>query len=150
MTISLGNVAFAQNDDQILNANNEEIKNFVSSYFGVVDRSLSELSIDPELSNYYDTKDCLEYIAIDTTIQHRQLQISDLRYSDYQTTLSFEDISYDGKLFNIVVDKNTDMYFNCFKGEPSTIYERHMIAIAKSGKDTFKIVTDDYGDEIKD
>lgn len=150
MIIRLGIVAFAQNDKQIFSADNEEVKSFVSSYFALVDKSLSELSIDPKLSNYYESENSLEYIAIDTTIQHRQLQISDLRYSYYQTILSFEHISYNGESFNVVVDKNTDMYFNCFKGEPSNIYERHIIDIVKSGDGVFKIISDDYNDEIKD
>lgn len=150
MTISLQTVALAQTNSQMLNSDYEEVKSFVSSYFDVIDKSLSELSISPELKNYYKFENCLEYISIDTTIQHRLLQISDLHYSDYKTTLSFEDISYDGESFNVIVDKNTDMYFNCFKGEPSSIYERHIIDIVKSENDTFRIVSDNYSDEIKD
>ncbi|SCP97788.1 amidase domain-containing protein [Anaerobium acetethylicum] len=150
MTISLQTVALAQTNSQMLNSDYEEVKSFVSSYFDVIDKSLSELSISPELKNYYKSENCLEYISIDTTIQHRLLQISDLHYSDYKTTLSFEDISYDGESFNVIVDKNTDMYFNCFKGEPSSIYERHIIDIVKSENDTFRIVSDNYSDEIKD
>ncbi|EHL07732.1 hypothetical protein HMPREF0322_01626 [Desulfitobacterium hafniense DP7] len=150
MTFSIGTVAFAQNSKQVLNTNDKELKGFISSYFDAIDKSLSELSISPELKNYFQIENGLEYAAIDTTIQHRQLQISDLRYSDYQTTLSFEDISYNGQSYNVVVDKNTDIYFKCFKGEPSNIYERHIINIVKSANGVFKIVSDDYSDEIKD
>jgi len=150
MAMGLGTVAFAQNSNQLLNTDNEELKDFVSSYFDVIEKSLSALTVHPELKNYFKDENGLEYIAIDTTILHRQLQISDLHYSNYQTTLSFEDISYNGELFEVIVDKNTDMYFNCLRGELSNIYERHIMNIVESDDGTFEIVTDDYSDEIKD
>ena len=140
---------FAQNTTEIFKLNND-VEEFVRSYFDAVDKSFSELHIVPELKIYFQDESNLEYISIDTSIQHRLLQISDLHYSNYSTDLTFENIEYENDILKVTVIKYTQMNFVCLNGEPSSTYERHILNIIDLGNSNFKIISDTHYDEIKD
>lgn len=52
----------------------------------------------------FESENSLDYQVIDTIIEHRKTQISDLCFSNYDSKLSFEDISADNNVFNVIVN----------------------------------------------
>lgn len=124
------------------------VEDFLNGYFQEYDESLANLQINSSISDYYDESNILDYLTLDTIVEHRKIQISDLRYSNYSTCLTFKEIRYENDLIIIDVIKNTDIYFNCLRGEESNIIENHLITI-KNVDNTYKIISDVYNDDIR-
>ena len=150
LTIVGGNDVYAAEtiDNQ---SNIEDVKKFISEYYNAIDESYAHLEILPELKDYYDSESNLNYIAIDTAVEHRKLQLSDLKYLNYDTHLTFNNLSTEGNIIHIDLDKLTEMNFACLRGEPSSVFENHQLTIQiLDGDESFVVVSDEYDDDFKE
>ncbi len=137
-------------NDREKNVDNESIKAFVTEYLDSVDRSFADLSIDPKLGSFFEDTYNLDYQAIDLLIEHCKMQLSNLRYSNYHSDLTFEEISQeDDDRFKVIVNKKMEMYYACLNGVQSGVYEQHRLEIKRKADGNFVILVDENSDEAR-
>lgn len=137
-------------NDRERNVDNESIKAFVTEYLDSVDRSFADLSIDPKLGSFFEDTYNLDYQAIDLLIEHCKMQLSNLRYSNYHSDLTFEEISQeDDDRFKVIVNKKMEMYYACLNGVQSGVYEQHRLEIKRKADGNFVILVDENSDEAR-
>ena len=137
-------------NDREKNVDNESIKAFVTEYLDSVDQSFADLSIDPKLGSFFEDTYNLDYQAIDLLIEHCKMQLSNLRYSNYHSDLTFEEISQeDDDRFKVIVNKKMEMYYACLNGVQSGVYEQHRLEIKRKADGNFVILVDENSDEAR-
>jgi hypothetical protein len=133
------------------------IKQEIKSYFNVKYEILGKLKYDDKIENFFNlnnkhAKDFFlkEKNLLDINIEHRKMQISDLRYNKYEIDLLFNSISVNDNTALVELKENTLLYFNCAKGTETTIAGLpHQISMEMINNNWF-IVDDKYPDESKE
>lgn len=129
----------------------DAVKEFVRSYYGTVDQSLSQLIMSEELFQYYESgTDNFEYIVLDTMVNHRKMQIGDLTWSEYTTELSFQNVEENDGVYTVEVEKDTIMQYRCMNGEQSEEWEVHKLQIKTTSSGDYQVISDEYENEIRD
>lgn len=125
------------------------LKNYICEYMNFLDSSLSELVLDREEAlKYYESEDSLDYVYLDALIQHRKMQMSDLKYESISNVIDIQSIEKKDDVYNVEAVKESIMKYNCMDGEISEEIEFHDLIIEKKAE-TFIIVCDENYDEMK-
>lgn len=124
---------FASSD----NANNprpkeDAIKSKISEYFNARNAMLADLVFDSSIENYFTDSGNLEIISLETEIEHRKMQISDLKYVDYQCDLDYIEISTFRNTAKVSVIETNKINFNCSPDVDSEESYMHEISMKKT------------------
>ena len=132
------------------------IKGLLNSYFDTRYKMMSALTMDDKIEKYFSqtnekAKGFLreEKNLLKTIIEHRKLQINDLRYKDYSYDLSYKDIKIDGDTASVVLEESCTIHFKFIPDVDSKMVGLvHNITLAKKNNE-WLIVEDKYEDEFK-
>lgn len=123
----------------------QKLKDYINNYVEFIEKSKSELRIDEkEALKYYDIEESLDYLYLNAVIERRKLQVSDLKYKIINNDINIKSITEKDGIYNIELEKNSKIIYNCMNGDLSEEVEYHNILVKKVSDNNY----DDYREEL--